>query len=185
MWSSRDLAVVIVLAVVSFLYTLLIGQLPNLITGVLGLNYLFIFGHAIFISLGFLMYEGRRWRYLVQSILVAFLTLPTYLSGIPFDILARTPMIIGAFFTDVIANSFYARFRSNNKLLRWGAISVIVFLLITPFSMASTLFLFYSPKVFEIYVYVYLLMLPITLAEAIIGSIIGYRIYIRAKKNLK
>jgi hypothetical protein len=184
MWKSSDLAVVVVLAVVSFVYTFLVGQLPNLITGVLGLNYIFYFGHAIFISFGFLMYEGRRWRYLLQTILVALLTLPTYMSGAPFDFLARTPMIIGAFFSDLIVNSFYAQFRDHGNLRWWGTISVIIFLLITPFSMALTMFLFYSREVFELYFYVYLLMLPVTLIETFFGTMIGYRIYTRVKKSL-
>ena len=182
MWKSRDLAVVIILAVASFVYTFIIGQLPNLFTGVLGLNYIFYFGHAIFISFGFLMYEGRRWRFLLQTVLVSLLTLPTYMSGAPFDFLARSPMIIGAFFTDLIVNSFYARFRNHNILIWWGTISVIIFLLIIPFSMASTMFLFYAREVFELYVYVYLLMLPVTLIETFFGSMIGYRIYTRVKK---
>ena len=97
MWNSRDLALVIILAVVSFIYTIFVGQLGNLITGIQGFNYLFIVGHAIFISFGFLMYEGRRWRLLLQGVLAALLTLTTYLSGAPFDVLSKMPMIATSF----------------------------------------------------------------------------------------
>ena len=62
MMKSRDITLVILLAVVSFVYTVFVGQLGNLLTGIQGLNYLVIIGHMIFISYGFLMYEGRRWR---------------------------------------------------------------------------------------------------------------------------
>ena len=184
MWKSRDLALVILLSVVSFLYTVFVGQLGNLITGVLGLNYIFIFGHAIFISFGFLMYEGRRWRFLLQTTLVALLTIPTYMSGMPFDVLARIPMIIGAFFSDLILNSVYAVFRKRNRLVLWGTLAVFVFLIFTPFFVAMNMFLFYVPEVFTMYVTVYFLLLPVTIVEVVVGNILGYKIYKRIKKPL-
>jgi len=184
MWKSRDLALVILLSVVSFLYTVFVGQLGNLITGVLGLNYIFIFGHAIFISFGFLMYEGRRWRFLLQTTLVALLTIPTYMSGMPFDVLARIPMIIGAFFSDLILNSVYAVFRKRNRLVLWGTLAVFVFLIFTPFFVAMNMFLFYAPEVFTMYVTVYFLLLPVTIVEVVVGSIVGYKICKRVKKPL-
>ena len=184
MWKSRDLALVILLSVVSFLYTVFVGQLGNLITGVLGLNYIFIFGHAIFISFGFLMYEGRRWRFLLQTTLVALLTIPTYMSGMPFDVLARIPMIIGAFFSDLILNSVYAVFRKRNRLVLWGTLAVFVFLIFTPFFVAMNMFLFYAPEVFTMYVTVYFLLLPVTIVEVVVGNIVGYKIYKRVKKPL-
>src|SRR3972149_7816878 len=184
MWKSRDLALVILLSVVSFLYTVFVGQLGNLITGVLGLNYIFIFGHAIFISFGFLMYEGRRWRFLLQTTLVALLTIPTYMSGMPFDVLARIPMIIGAFFSDFILNSVYAAFRKRNRLVLWGTLAVFVFLIFTPFFVAMNMFLFYAPEVFTMYVTVSFLLLPVTIVEVVVGSIVGYKICKRVKKPL-
>lgn len=182
MWESRDIALIIVLAVSSFIYSFFVGQLGNLITGILGLNYLFVFGHAIFISFGFLIYEGRRWRFLLQSILVVLLTLPTHQSGAPYDVLARMPLIIGAFFSDLIFNSIYKTFRKHNKLIWWAIIVAVVFLLIIPFFIALNMLLFYAPEVFTLYVNVYLLLFPVTMIEAIIGGFIGYRIYERIKK---
>ena len=115
MWRSRDLSLVILLAVVSFVYTVFVGQLGNLLTGIQGLNYLFIIGHMIFISFGFLMYEGRRWRLFLQGVLAALLTLTTALSGAPFDPLSKIPMIAVSFLADLIFNSLYGFFKNKNK----------------------------------------------------------------------
>ena len=185
MWESRDIALVIILAVASFIYTVFVGQLGNMITGILGLNYIFIFGHAIFISVGFLLYEGRRWRFLLQTVLVALLTIPTYMSGQPFDILARMPMSIGAFFTDSIVNSMYSFFNIRKKLAFWAFFAVLIFLITTPFFVALNMLLFYPPQVFSMYVNVYFLLLPVTIIEIVIGSYMGYKIHKRIKKPMK
>jgi len=185
MWSSRDLTLVIILAVVSFIYTVLIGQLGNLFTGILGLNYFFIGGHAVFISFGFLMYEGRRWRFLIQSILVALLTLPTHQSGAPFDVLARIPMIASSFIFDLIFNSIYTFFRKRNRLVWWAILVAVVYLLITPFFVALNLFMFYPPEVFTLFMNVVLLMLPVIIIESIAGAYIANKIYRRVRKVQK
>jgi hypothetical protein len=179
MWESRDIALVIILAVTSFIYTVFLGQLGNLFTGILGFNYLFIIGHAIIISFSFLIYEGRRWRFLLQSMIVALLTLPTFQSGAPFDLLARAPMIIGSFFADAIFNSLYPYFCLRNKVVLWAILVPVAFLLITPLTMAVNLFLFYASEAFILYVNVFLLLLPVTMTEAIIGGFVGYKIFKR------
>ena len=182
MWKSRDLALVIILAVVSYIYTIFVGQLGNLITGIQGFNYLFIVGHAIFISFGFLIYEGRRWRLLLQGVLAALLTLTTYLSGAPFDVLSKMPMIATSFFGDLIFNSFYTFFKNRNRLI-WLAILVpIGFVLMLPIFVTLNMFFFYPPEVLTMYLNVYLLLLPVTIIETIIGGYLGYRIYERVKK---
>ncbi len=179
MWESRDIALVIILAVTSFIYTVFLGQLGNLFTGILGFNYLFIIGHAIIISFSFLIYEGRRWRFLLQSMIVALLTLPTFQSGAPFDLLARAPMIIGSFFADAIFNSLYPYFCLKNKVVLWAILVPVAFLIITPLTMAVNLFLFYTSEAFLLYVNVFLLLLPVTMTEAIIGGFVGYKIFKR------
>ena len=183
MWESRDLALVIILAVVSFIYSVFLGQLGNLFTGILGFNYLFMIGHTIIISFSFLIYEGRRWRFLLQTIIVALLTLPTFQSGAPFDLLARAPMIIGSFIVDIIFNSIYLYFRRYTKLVLWAILVAVVYLLVTPFTMALNLLLFYTSEAFSLYVNVYLLLLPVTMIEAIIGGYLGYKIFQRARKT--
>ena len=183
MWKSRDLALVIVLAVVSFIYTVFLGQLGNLFTGILGLNYLLIIGHAVIISFSFLVYEGRRWRFLLQGILVALLTTPTFQSGVPFDLLARAPIIVGSFFSDIIFNSIYSYFRTHDKLKLWAILVPVGHLLITPFTLALNLFLFYPSEAFSLYVEVFLLLLPVTMTEAVIGGYLGHKIFEKMMKD--
>lgn len=183
MWKSKDLAFVIVLAVVSFIYTVFLGQLGNLFTGILGLNYLLIIGHAVIISFSFLVYEGRRWRFLLQGILVALLTTPTFQSGVPFDLLARAPIIVGSFFSDIIFNSTYSYFRTHDKLKLWAILVPVGHLLITPFTLALNLFLFYPSEAFALYVEVFLLLLPVTMTEAVIGGYLGYRTFKKMMKD--
>lgn len=185
MWASRDIALVIILAVASFIYTVFVGQLGNMITGILGFNYFFVFGHAILISLSFLIYQGRRWRFLLQSILVAFLTLPTYMTGMPFDVLARWPSMAGSFFADLIFNSMYTSFGTRKRLLLWAFLAVFGFFLLTPFFAALNMFLFYPPQVFTLYVTVYFMLFPVTIVELIIGSFIGHKIYNRINKPVR
>lgn len=183
MWKSRDITLVIIIAVLSFIYTMFVGQLGNLITGIQGLNYLFIVGHAIFISFGFLMYEGRRWRLLLQGTLAALLTLTTALSGAPFDVVSKIPMILTSFFGDLIFNSFYTFFKKRNRL-DWLAIFVALgYVLILPFFVALNMSIFYTPQALTLYISVYVLLLPVTIVETIVGGYIGNMIYKRVSKE--
>ena len=183
MWKSKDIAIVIIIAAVSFAYTVFVGQLGNLLTGIQGLNYLFIVGHAIFISFGFLMYEGRRWRLLLQGILAALLTLTTYLSGAPFDPLSKIPMIATSFFGDLIFNSLYNFFKKRNRLI-WSAILVAIgYVLMLPVFVTLNMSLFYRPQALTMYINVYLLLLPVTIIETIVGAVIGNMIYRRVRKE--
>lgn len=181
MWESRDLALVTILAVVSFVYSLFVGQLGNLITGIQGFNYLFIVGHAVFISFGFLIYEGRRWRLLLQGIVGAFLTLATALSGTPFDPISKIPMILNSFFGDLIFNSLYSLFEKRNKLVLLAIIVALGFVLIMPLYVSLNMYLFYLPQALNMYLSVYLMLLPVTLVETVIGGYLGFRIYERVK----
>lgn len=183
MWESRDLALVIILAVVSFVYSLFVGQLGNLFTGILGLNFLFFVGHAIFICFGFLMYEGRRWRFFLQTILVALLTLPTHQSGAPFDVLARIPMIAISFFTDLIFNSVYIFFKKRNRLIWWAILIAVGWLLMIPLFVILNMLIFYPPEVLTMWVNVFLSLFPVTLIEMIIGAYIANKIYGRVRKE--
>lgn len=184
MWSSKDVGLIITLAVVSFLYSALIGQLGNLFTGILGFNYLFFWGHAILIAFSFLMYEGRRWRFFSQSIIVALLTLPTYQSGEPFDILARIPMIIVSFLIDILFNTYYSYFKERNKLGLWVIITNIVWMLIIPLLFTVNMSLFYTIQALNNWLNIFFLLLPLTLIEMIVGAFFAYRLYNRLKREL-
>lgn len=185
MWNSRDLALVILLAGISFVYTVFIGQLGALFTGILGFNYFFIIGHALFISLGFLLYEGRRWRFFLQGLIVAILSLPTYQMGIPYDVIARAPTIIGSFVVDLIFNSVYDRFYERKKKMWFSIIVGISFMIITPFFAALTRFFFYTPEAFTGYVTVLFLFFPVLIGETIVGSYLAFKLYQRIKKTME
>jgi hypothetical protein len=181
MWSSRDLALVILLAVISFIYSLFVGQLGNLLTGIMGLDFLFMFGHAIFISSGLLLYEGRRWRYFLQGFLVALLYIPTFAAGTPFDVLARIPLIITSFFADLVLNSVYGFFEKSSKLVWWALLCATFVILLTPLSITVNFYFFYPWEMMVSFVNVVALLLPVIIIESIAGGYIGYKIYQRVK----
>ena len=155
-----------------------------MVTGILGFNYFFVIGHAVIISLSFLIYQGRRWRFLVQSVIVAFLTLPTFMTGQPYDVLSKWPSIAGALLVDLVFISLYPLFIRRKQLLLWAFLSVLVFFLITPLFAAINMILFYPPQVFTTYVSVYLLLFPVTIVELLIGSFLGKQIFTRINKPI-
>jgi hypothetical protein len=182
-WSSRDIALIISISVMSFVYAAFVSQLGNLITGIVGFNYLFTLGHAILISVAILLYEGRRWRFLFQSVLVALLFIPTYQAGTPFDVLARIPIIINTFLGDLVFNSLYSFFRKLNQLKLWAILTVTTFWICSPFLFMLNLYLFYPPERLIPFWNTLLLMLPVIIIESIIGGYLGYNIYERVKNN--
>jgi hypothetical protein len=182
-WSSKDTAVIIFLAVISFLYTVFVGQLGNLLTGVLGFNYFFFWGHSILIAFGLLIYEGRRWRFFAQGIIVALLTLPTYQSGLPFDIIARIPMVANSFLIDIIFNTGWKYFEKKNKLLWWIIITNIVWILFIPFLFVLNMSIFYSAHALTTWLNIYFMLFPITFVEMVVGAYIGFKLFNRIKSE--
>ena len=73
MISSRDLALIIVFAVLNFVFMLLIGQVPELITGVPGIGYVFTIVYSILQTVSWPLYKGRRWRIFAQGLLFSLL----------------------------------------------------------------------------------------------------------------
>jgi len=182
LWSSKDISLIIILATVSFVYSMLIAQLPHIITGIVGLNYFFMIGHAIFVSLSILFYEGRRWRFFFQALLLSMLFIPTFAIGTPFDVLARVPMMIVGFLTDFIFNSVYPQFKRKKKLL-WLGIFVAVFNIgLNPIATTLNMYLFYPPEVMNGFVSVITLLSPIIIIETIIGGALGYEVFRRINK---
>ena len=153
-------------------------------TGILGLNYFFVVGHAIFISFGLLMYEGRRWRFFLQGAIVGLLFIPTFSVGTPFDVLARIPVFVANFFVDIIMNSIYYRFKKSDKLMWWAILGATSALFLLPFFTIINMYLFYPPQLLDSFVYVIGLLLPVIVIEAVAGAYIGFKTYIRIKKTL-
>ena len=91
-----------------------------------------IFGMAFFVSLTFLLFEGRRWRFIAHNTLVAILSLPTSAMGAPFNVFPRLVVILVGFPADLILNSFYQKFKKSNKLVYWSILTSLVFFSILP-----------------------------------------------------
>ena len=183
MWKSKDITLIIVFAVLGLIYTVFVAQMGYLITGILGVNFLFIIGYAIFISSQLLLYAGRRWRFFISSVLFVFLIIPTNFAGTPFDMLSRTPLMIHAFFVDLLFNSIYGFFESHNKLFWWTILVSIEYNMINPFFSILIYHFLYPPEYVASFINVVLLMLPVIIVESIGGGYIGYKIYERIKNG--
>jgi hypothetical protein len=181
MMDRKDLTLVIMFAVLNFVFAALIGQVPRLITGIPGIGYMLIIFYSITISVALLFYQGRRWRFLTQAIIFGLLTLSFGTSIMA--MLTKISLIINAFVLDVIFNSLYPKFEKKNKLMFWLILSqiyywstdslwlVLVNLLIYPWEAVIASWYIIMPFV-----------LPIMVSEAIAGGYIGYQIFQRVKK---
>lgn len=178
-WSSRDLTLVILTAVVVFIFTLLIFQYATVLTGIVGANYFFTFGMALLVSLTFLLFEGRRWRFFLHNTLVAILTLPTTLAGPPYDVFPRIVLILVGIIADLLFNSFYNTFKNENRLVFWSIISGTGFFLLLPFFQILFFPLFFSSQFVSGFTNVIIIMLPWIIGGGVIGGYIGFRIYKR------
>lgn len=168
-------------SVLNFVYTALIGQLAWLLSGIQGTNLLLIIGGVIINSFALLYFQGRRWRFAVYQTLFAVLVIPTFLLGAPFDIVARTPIVIVGVISDIVFNSFYGLFEKQKKLIWWAIIDMLAFFLMTPFISATFFSFIYAPEVVSAFINTVLFVLPVVIIESIMGAVIGYRIYLRTK----
>ena len=180
---SRDLALIVMFSVVGFVFTILIGQIPQLITGIPGIGYVFTIVHSIIITVAVLMFKGRRWRILGQGILFTMLcsTLGRDASGI-FVLIAT---ILNVFILDVVFNSLYKSFRKGNKLVWWAILTQIYYwpahsILIL---LISSLYIPINSLLETWFIPIMSIMLPIIIIEAIAGGFIGYKIYTRVEKT--
>ena len=179
---SRDIALIIMFAVLNLVLFAMIGQLPELFTGIPAIGYVFIIFYAITGSVAMLMYQGRRWRLFTQGLLF---------SSIAF-ILARiwTPTaaivtILTSLIIDVVFNSYYEFFKRKNKLHWWVILSQIYSWTTQPIWTMLFVALFIAP--FEVvlrnwFIPLILVMLPAIIIQAIAGGYIGYKIYRRVEK---
>jgi len=181
-WSSRDVALVIITAVISFVYAVFVGQMGTILTGISGVNYIFTIGMALTVSLTFLLFEGRRWRFFFHNTLFLLITFPTFLTGPPYSLLHRIPTFLCGIQADIILNSFYPRFKRRNQLVLWSIIVGVEFFLINPFLQIILFPLFVSPEIVMVFVDVALLLLPVIIAESVFGGYLAYKVYERVKK---
>ena len=177
MKNSRDIALVIMFAALSFVFNLLIGQVPSLITGIPGIAYVFTIVYSIIQSVAYLMYGGRRWRILLQALLLSllyFLFIPSW--TLPVALATISNMLI----VDIIFNSFYGKFKRDNTLFRWILALQVYSWTTYSFMLLPFLSLFIPMEAVIAYFATFgIVWLPVTIAEAIAGSYIGYKIYQR------
>lgn len=180
MKNSKDLALIIIFAVLNFTILLITDQITSLIY-MIGLSYVFTILYAINASVAWLMYEGRRWRILGQAILfntLASLFVPSR------AIVLGIAGILHALTADLIFNSFYGNFKSRDKLLWWiillqiffwatQPIWFLVFLAWLVYPLESVLKVFFIPTM--------TVGLPIMMVSAIAGAIIGYKVFRRVE----
>ncbi|MBN1357303.1 hypothetical protein JW988_00885 [Candidatus Bathyarchaeota archaeon] len=182
MWSSRDLALVVLFPIVNVIYTYLFGQLGWMLLGVPGSNMALIIGGVIINSVALLMFEGRRWRFFLMQFIFVVLILPTNLVGTPFDILPRLPSLINAIHADILYNSIYGFFKNRNQLKLWVTICLIEFFLVNPLLTGIAFTFLFPPDFVSTFITVVLLLLPVSIAESIVGSLIGFKLYEKTKR---
>lgn len=181
MINSKDICLIILLAVLGFILTAVVNQIAGLITGISGINFLFVISLAIWSSFSSLIYEGRRWRFFLQFALFSILTTPTSLGGVPFDFISRVPQIFVAFLGDVGINSCYNFFKIRDKLKSWAVITTLVFWIAMPYISIILMPLYASKEIINNFIQIVLVLSPIIMIESSFGGYLGYKIYQRIK----
>ena len=181
MWTSKDLTLIIVFAALGAVYTVFV-HMANQITGIAGSSFLFIIGYAVFISAQLLLFKGKRWRFLVSTIIFVMLIIPTSFAGAPFDVLARVPVVISAAILNITFNSLYGYFAKRNKLLLMTLIFAVAYNLASPSIGIVFNHVFYPPEYVAALANAVALMAPIIIIESLAGGYMGFKVYQRTKK---
>jgi hypothetical protein len=177
--ASRDLALVAMFVALSFVFKELFGQIEAF-TGIPGSDFALTIVYSIIQSVAYLMYGGRRWRILAQALLINLLYLLFIPTWIPPVLMAT---ILNWFIVDIVFNSFYGKFERDNRLFRWILALQIYSWTTYSFMLLPFLALFISTEVAITYfVTIGIIWLPITIAQAVAGSYIGYKIFRRVER---
>jgi hypothetical protein len=183
MWQSKDVCYVICMAGLGIVSTALLVQMASLLSGIQGANYVFTIIMAIQTAFSLCLYEGRRWRLFVQNAILNLLIIPTYLGGPPFS-LTKFHLVTTAFVVDLVFNSFYKTFKVSNKVKLWSILGTLTFYLIMPFISLMIRSVFYSPEAVALFANIILLLSPVIIIESTAGGYLGYRIFLRLRKDL-
>ncbi|PVX23108.1 MAG: hypothetical protein CW691_11605 [Candidatus Bathyarchaeum sp.] len=184
MVDSKDICLIVVMANIGFFTTLLFGQMARVVTGVPGSNYVFIILLTIQTSFSFQIYEGRRWRVFIQGVIFTILIIPLNFGGTPYNVISKMNYVITPLICDVIFNSLYGIFRRYNKLFLWGVLTTVVFWALNPFLGALTAYVVQPIEYVMAFLNVVLLLLPLIIIESVVGGYIGYKIYLRVKRDV-
>lgn len=183
MFTSKDIGLIISLAVLHFVVTLSVGQLARTITGIPGISYAFTIFHAIITAFSISIYKGARWRFLFQTTLFTFLIVPTSVGGVPFDLVTKSGLIFDAFVVDIVMTSFYGFFKEKKLQLVWVAITTTTFWMLNPlFGITIKSLILFPPDYIAKLISNVSLLYPVIIVESIIGAWIGYTIYKRVTK---
>jgi hypothetical protein len=179
--NSKDLSLIILLSAIHSILVIVIGQMEAY-SGIIGLGFLLTIIHALFISIGFFSFQGRRWRFFYYNSLRALLASIIFFFGGSTDLLFRIlAIIIIGFVADLIFNSVYEFFNRKNIVLWWGILATLITTSSIPLGTALVLILF-TPSAAQTLIKVYLLLYPVIIIESIAGANIGFRIYQRTRK---
>ena len=182
MWSSRDVTLVIMFAALSFINFAAVLQLFASFTGIPGIVYGVDIIGAILATVGFLMFQGRRWRITVMGVLLYFLSLILSFGGTSFIFMTRIPIILKLFMVDLLFNTFYGILKKKDKLTWLAIIQSVFFFTISPFFDIVFYSLFVPFETLTPLLYLVTIMLPLIIGLSITGGYIGYKIYKRLEK---
>lgn len=134
----------------------------------------------ILISLALLLYRGRRWRFLLQGVLIALLTLPLNGASINFTLISSVAIIIiNSLHGDLLFNSLYQYFNKRKKLKHWAIMSTTQFYLMAIVLNIINFYLFFSTIELMAYFNSLLLIVPLVIIECYLGAEIGFRVFQR------
>ena len=179
MWSSRDISLVIITAVVAFVFQALIFGLPKTITGIPFSNSVTSIWGALTVSLAFLLFEGRRWRFSVHNILYVFLTFPTPFVGPPFDVPPRLVSILAGIIADLLLNLIYQKSKNSNKLLWWSILVSVFFFNLIPILNLPVMPFFLTQSAIDMIVNGIIVTTPFRIIGQIAGGYLAYQVYTR------
>ncbi len=181
MENSGDLTLIIMFAILGFVFMILIGQVPNLITGIPGITYVFTVVFSILQTVTWLKYEGRRWRIFAQGLLFSLLALSFVPPWGPPQAMAT---ILNMLIVDLVFNSVYGFFERKKMLYQWSIFGQVYYWTTHSFwiVLLSSLFVPLKKVLENWFIPIMSVMLPIIIIEAVAGSYIGYQIYKRVEK---
>ena len=182
MLNSKEIAFIIIMAVLGFVLAIGLSQVTKMITGIPGSNYLCCIFLAIYTSFSLLLHEGKRGRFFLQYALFTVLIIPTFLGGPPFDVLARLNFFLTAFIIDLVFNNLYKTFKNTNKTKWWTTSGTLLFWVMLPFFSIIIKPLFFPNQYISVFISTISALMPLIIIQALAGGFIGYNIYHRTKK---
>jgi hypothetical protein len=186
LWRSKDVAFIVFFSVLTFINFSTLVQFLVAAIPIPGIIYCVDIGGAIIFGVSFLMYEGRRWRVLVQGLLIlAFGFYSSYGGDAAFYLITLFPWVLRLLIADVVFNSFYRRFKERGKLLWLSILTVTFFFGVGPF--LAVLFFWLFPVYFPAAVLTPIMItvtlaIPVIIALSVTGGYFGFKIYKRVEE---